>query len=319
MSISGDESCCSTSTSSTASGVKQRSHDDGDGCIAVHKNVSKWTQLDLDNLGIHYDKSSVPISRLVDFAKETGWKRSLYTVPQTHECLLTFEKIMEECFTVFIPFDDFKRHMPRQNVVEYFQYINDNRENFAEEMKKTEKEMNLSENDKRLFSMLQFKIQDYFSSLGRFVIARGDGPVPEILYTQLFMDFSRIFFLSPQLGESKRIRMKIGNQEVVCIPDLRFEQFPGPQLITLLSMLTELIFTYLELSEDHIDLIQKGQSFDEKSASIHYTRPFDYWNPEDRKEICSTLFWLGHVQTYTERQWGLQNKSLITPFQSMKT
>lgn len=50
----------------------------------------------------------------------------------------------------------------------------------------------------RLFSMLQFKIQDYFSSLGRFVIARGDGPVPEILYTQLFMDFSRIFFLSPQ-------------------------------------------------------------------------------------------------------------------------
>ena len=50
----------------------------------------------------------------------------------------------------------------------------------------------------RLFSMLQFKIQDYFSSLGRFVKARGDGPVPEILYTQLFMDFSRIFFLSPQ-------------------------------------------------------------------------------------------------------------------------
>ncbi|XP_078325831.1 uncharacterized protein LOC111122863 isoform X5 [Crassostrea virginica] len=235
MSISGDESCCSTSTSSTASGVKQRSHDDGDGCIAVHKNVSKWTQLDLDNLGIHYDKSSVPISRLVDFAKETGWKRSLYTVPQTPECLLTFEKIMEECFTVFIPFDDFKRHMPRQNVVEYFQYINDNREKFAEEMKKTEKEINLSENDKRLFSMLQFKIQDYFSSLGRFVKARGDGPVPEILYTQLFMDFSRIFFLSPQLGESKRIRMKIGNQEVVCIPDLRFEQFPGPQLITLLN------------------------------------------------------------------------------------
>lgn len=81
----------------------------------------------------------------------------------------------------------------------------------------------------------------------------------------------------------------------------------------------QLIFTYLELSEDHIDLIQKGKSFDEKSASIHYTRPFDYWNPEDRKEICSTLFWLGHVQTYTERQWGLQNKSLITPFQSMKT
>lgn len=149
MSISGDESCCSTSTSSTASGVKQRSHDDGDGCIAVHKNVSKWTQLDLDNLGIHYNKSSVPISRLVEFAKETGWKRSLYTVPQTPECLLTFEKIMEECFTVFIPFDDFKRHMPRQNVVEYFQYINDNRDKFAEEMKKTEKEINLSENDKR--------------------------------------------------------------------------------------------------------------------------------------------------------------------------
>ena len=42
-----------------------------------------------------------------------------------------------------------------------------------------------------------------------------------------------------RLGESKRIWMKIGNQEVVCIPDLRFEQFPGPQLITLLVMLTE--------------------------------------------------------------------------------
>ncbi|XP_062616906.1 uncharacterized protein LOC134278622 [Saccostrea cucullata] len=152
--------------------------------------------------------------------------------------------------------------------------------------------------------------------------------------------------------------MKIGKQEVVSAPDLRFEEYPGPQLITLLRMSnevsiscgepdsiskedfsiqslpehilgqhgadlildidnsvfypgilgiiclrTKLIFTYLELTEDHINLIQKGTPMGAKGASIQYTRPYNYWSPEDRKEIYRTLLWLGHLQTASEWHW----------------
>ncbi|XP_061179932.1 uncharacterized protein LOC133188497 [Saccostrea echinata] len=119
------------------------------------------------------------------------------------------------------------------------QYINENRQKLWEDLTKLEKQTNFGEKEKRLLNVLHLKVQDYLSSLGRFVVARGDGPVPEIAYIQLVMDFLRIFFLLPQLGKSKTTQMKIGKQDVVSAPDLRFEECPGPQLITLLRMSDE--------------------------------------------------------------------------------
>nr|XP_022291942.1 uncharacterized protein LOC111103173 [Crassostrea virginica] len=109
------------------------------------------------------------------------------------------------------------------------------------------------------------------------------------------MKFSEIFSLQPELGDTRKTHINIGKQEVISIPDLRFIRYPKHYLGTILVMLTEIIFTFL--NEDHYKSIEKGLPCDKKRASISYTKPFDYWNPEDREAIYSSLFWLGHLQS----------------------
>ncbi|XP_062579480.1 uncharacterized protein LOC134241457 [Saccostrea cucullata] len=353
MMAASEESCSLTFADTSAQNLKE-SNDVNE----VYRDVSKWTQVDLNKIGIHYSEYAISLRRLEELAKKSSCTQNSSGITRVPACLSTLENFLTDHFKLCIPHDNLKRHLPRQNVVEYLQYINESRQKLWEDLSMFEKQTNLGDEEKRLLNVLHLKVQDYLSSLGRFMVARGDGPVPDITYTQLVMDFLRIFFLFPQLGKSKTTHMKIGKQEVVSAPDLRFEEYPGPQLITLLRMSnevsiscgepdsiskedfsiqslpehilgqhgadlildidnsvfypgilgiiclrTKLIFTYLELTEDHINLIQKGTPMGAKGASIQYTRPYNYWSPEDRKEIYRTLLWLGHLQTASEWHW----------------
>ncbi|XP_078312165.1 uncharacterized protein LOC111133673 isoform X1 [Crassostrea virginica] len=93
--------------------------------------------------------------------------------------------------------------------------------------------------------------------------------------------------------------MRIGDVVVSGVPDLYFwTRIPENSVATV--AVTEIIFTYLEISPDHVALIQECGGVECKlklnkrpSGRIYYTRPYDYLKEEDRNEILEFMFWLG--------------------------
>ncbi|XP_048740823.1 uncharacterized protein LOC125654794 isoform X3 [Ostrea edulis] len=204
----------------------------------------------------------------------------------------------------------------------------------------------------REYDFFKTRTYDFLVYLGKFQEIRATCPCKEIQYTNLFMEFSKIFALKPEVGEIRERRIRIGSQTVVCIPDVRFLRYPQiadhsllvmhtevnlikpsddqeetfdihklttqtlglhggellaerkfsifkPGVLGIICLRTKLIFTFMEMTEDHYNCIERGRSCDEHHAKIIYTKPYDYLNEEEREEMYSLLFWLGYLQQCT--------------------
>lgn len=61
---------------------------------------------------------------------------------------------------------------------------------------------------------------------------------------------------------------------------------------------TKVFFTYLKITEDHYSNIKKkGKAAKTDTAKISYTKPFDFMQADDRKEILEPLFRLARLQS----------------------
>lgn len=61
---------------------------------------------------------------------------------------------------------------------------------------------------------------------------------------------------------------------------------------------TKVIFTFLQISQFHYQLIRdKGKVGKTSRATISYTRPYDYMDASDRNQLVDAFFWFGQVQS----------------------
>ena len=59
----------------------------------------------------------------------------------------------------------------------------------------------------------------------------------------------------------------------------------------------QMIFTYLEVTQAHFQTIIQNGEVPTTEAVIFHTRPYDYMNAADRKEIYEHMFWFGFLQS----------------------
>lgn len=82
----------------------------------------------------------------------------------------------------------------------------------------------------------------------------------------------------------------------------RSSSFFRPNVVGFLCIGTKVIFTYLDIDQDHYEMIlEKGEAVDTNKATISYTRPFDFMDAYDRHEILELFFWFGFVQSNAYR------------------
>lgn len=83
----------------------------------------------------------------------------------------------------------------------------------------------------------------------------------------------------------------------------RDSSFFRPNVVGILCTGTKVIFTYLDIDQEHYEKLQeKSEEVDcTNKATISYTRPFDYMDVRDRHQILELFFWFGFVQSKVNR------------------
>ncbi|KAK3105701.1 hypothetical protein FSP39_003813 [Pinctada imbricata] len=71
--------------------------------------------------------------------------------------------------------------------------------------------------------------------------------------------------------------------------------FPG--VLGIICIGTQIIFTFLNITNDHYEEILDDAVDRKHKASIMYTRPYDFMDEADRNELLEPFFWLGCIQT----------------------
>ncbi|XP_061181239.1 uncharacterized protein LOC133189861 [Saccostrea echinata] len=240
ISCSESSSVSSRTSSSRSEGLRKYKLTSSDEPTQIFKkNVSKWKQVDLDALGIFYDQAALPLSTLIARTKQVAWRGQMYRMTTTPDHLHTFEEIMKESITLTLPYETGPRPVTSVEAVTLVAEIEETREKFFDYSMQVKEKLNLSKEKEKEFLLWQSRTHDFLKFLGKFQEIRTSCPVRESQYTNLFMKFSEIFSLQPELGDNRKAHISIGKQEVVSIPDLRFIRYPKHTLGTLLVMLTE--------------------------------------------------------------------------------
>ncbi|XP_061194580.1 uncharacterized protein LOC133202723 [Saccostrea echinata] len=350
-------SSVSDSEERNASKFKRRKSDlisSDEPLYAFKENTSRWQQADLEALGIIYDQNDIPLYKLIDRVKQVAWRGHVYKSTLSPEHLSVFANLMKEFLTLCLPFENGPRPVTFVEAVSLIAEIEETREKFYNHTLQAKALLDsLTKETKREYLLWQARTYDFLKYLGIFQESRSSCPLRKSQYTNLFMKFTEIFSLQPELGGNREASIAIGQQKTVSSPDVRFVSYPRfapatvliahsevsyfshkkektesaadfdihelspsilgqhggellaerhssfftPGVLGMICLKSTIIFTFLEISEDHYRCVKKGLDCREKVASICYTKPYDYWDPKDRDEIYSTLFWLGHLQS----------------------
>jgi hypothetical protein len=57
------------------------------------------------------------------------------------------------------------------------------------------------------------------------------------------------------------------------------------------------MFLFLNITNDHIEALEKGTSLEGKNATISYTETYDILTPEGRSEIMDILLYFAAIQS----------------------
>ncbi|KAK3106636.1 hypothetical protein FSP39_024166 [Pinctada imbricata] len=125
------------------------------------------------------------------------------------------------------------------------------------------------------------------------------------------MAFSKMFFLHPEGGKAYRSYLGIKDVAVMGNPDIRYMMPRKEEIGEKLFIVTEIIFTFLTVTNDQFDDILIGVGNKTQTSSIIYTRPYDYMDEADRNELMEPLFWLGYIQSVGYSIYGSAQVSFI--------
>ncbi|XP_063398593.1 uncharacterized protein LOC134683319 [Mytilus trossulus] len=213
--------------------------------------ASDWKREELGDIGVYFAQKPTPLSDLFDKLKSQKGRR--VTMPGFTEQLVNFTKEV-------LPFSlndinwnkDVNICYDREReAIKQIQEVQRHLVDFAD---KSESQSPFSI-DKLAKRLLRRWFEDTFDFLAEVkeMLEKLNNPMPshgvpkedrkvlkETAFTHLFMKFTEIFFLKPEVGENKKTVLKIRNKVVGCVPDIRFyEHDVEGRWSHLLVMLTE--------------------------------------------------------------------------------
>ncbi|XP_061172019.1 uncharacterized protein LOC133181549 [Saccostrea echinata] len=368
----------SSSSSDTATNYRARpkkSHLHADRHV-----ISKWTTKTLVEYGITYDNNPISIeefsAKIQSRAREVCDKKmpdflSILKMLCKRGLIFSLEVPEKETLKSLDIISD-SMTKARKILNDFDAFINDI-------LIKEEEYLGKEWRNKALFFAWSHNVRSFLNYYKKFLDKMNSSmteswlakPDREACLKELFMVFSKIFFLEPELGDKEVKRLIIGSHVVSCIPDIRFtwlntiqrsvlmmlteakkdEPFPenrqfesrktktsggnlsdsdqtfgnyihrilsinvlgqhGGELLSELrssafapTMVvgcickgTEIIFTYMEMTQNHLNKIVYDGKCEGESSLIRYTKPLNYLMEEDRNKCLDLLFLLGFMQT----------------------
>ncbi|CAC5403983.1 unnamed protein product [Mytilus coruscus] len=222
-------------------------------CLPEEKRLraSEWKREELGDVGVHFAQNPTPLSDLLDKLKSQ--KGTRVTMPGFTEHLIKFTKEV-------LPFSlndinwnkDISICYDREReAMEQIQEVQRNLVDFAE---RSEGEIPFSADKlaKRLLHRWFEEIFDFLVEVKEMLqklnnpnlshgVSNEDTTIlKDSAFTLLFMKFTEIFFLKPEVSENKRTVLKIRNKVVGCVPDIGFYEHDCERhRARLLVMLTE--------------------------------------------------------------------------------
>ncbi|KAK3102169.1 hypothetical protein FSP39_009300 [Pinctada imbricata] len=327
-------------------------------------HTSDWKNSHLQSLAIFYKDECVPLQEIIGCMKSLCVPRSRpldddsHYVPHIVNEIVAFTK---QIWSSSVKTEDLQQAGEFRHTME--QLLQMKRDFFSNENHfRTEHSDLLKDNlNFRIFNDWCSHMMRFLSWLDIFLRRLRDDVLNEGACTQLFMQFSMIFLLVPEIGESLKSQMWIGGDKVSGIPAVRFSRFSmndksdtvqivtmaemkdldsakrkccnphnpvfkahenlsnsllgqhgiellleakrsyfRPKAFGMICISSKIIFTYLDIDNDHLRVINGDNEKDcchNYRSYIHYSRPFDFMNAEDRSEILEALFLFGYIQS----------------------
>ncbi|XP_048749290.2 uncharacterized protein LOC125661348 isoform X2 [Ostrea edulis] len=331
---SADESCSSWSTPVS---VKKRNYGlPFTDKLEIPPSVSSWTRHVANKLGIVYHKKPTDVAEF--FKISEGSREFIYPfkgenkqildslVSVTQKKLCKARKLNGTVFS-----EEAAQCISYLHAAASFQEI-------MADLDKLEKEASNQSSESRYLRRSHIKLEEFFMQLNKFYIKRGDElskkevtckrtmkigdisatSVPDLCF---WAPFPLAYFTCYSIGVVTVTEVKVEQKEqgddesfdistAVC--DQVLGQHAGELLLEIrdsafenvalgiICMQTKIIFTHLEIGQEHLAMIQRNGDVDgrfevdgRESGTIYYTKPYDYMNESDRSEILEFLFWLG--------------------------
>ncbi|XP_048750468.2 uncharacterized protein LOC125662331 isoform X1 [Ostrea edulis] len=207
-------------------------------------SVSNWTTKTLNEYGIMYKNNPVTIEEFTNTIKSKANEVCEKTDPDFLSTLVMLSK-RGLAFSLDIP-ERVKENKLSESSDKVLQILRDFDAFVNEILEKEEKYIGSEVRNKTLFFTWTYSVRSFLNYYKKFLeivnISLAESmltkPVMEAHLHELFMVFSRIFFLEPELGSKEVKRLIIGTKVVSCIPDVRFTCL-NPQKHGVLMMLTE--------------------------------------------------------------------------------
>ncbi|XP_063439676.1 uncharacterized protein LOC134720977 [Mytilus trossulus] len=233
------------------------SSDPSDNSALFNRNEKRfraleWKREELGDIGVYFSENPILLSDLLDKLKSQ--KGTRVSMPGFMKHLIEFTKEV-------LPFSlndinwnkDISICFDREReAMEQIQEVQRNLVDFAD---RTESEIPFSV-DKLAKRLLRRWFEDTFDflvevkemlqklnnpNLSHGVSKEDTTILKDSAFTHLFMKFTEIFFLKPEVGENKKTVLKIRNKIVGCVSDTAFYEHDGERhRARLLTMLTEL-------------------------------------------------------------------------------
>ncbi|XP_069136070.1 uncharacterized protein [Argopecten irradians] len=94
-------------------------------------------------------------------------------------------------------------------------------------------------------------------------------------------------------AQDSKVLGQHGGQLLAEIPNSIFTH----QVLGSICLKTKIIFTFLDIKEDHFDRIKTSKSLEGDRATIYFSKPYDFLIAEERDEILDIFALLGFVQS----------------------
>lgn len=314
------------------------------------KSASKWTLKKFNDIKLKYNDTCVTLAYF------------------SEKFLNHLRNTSDDFETVHTTLD--KKKLDINSYMEtYWNFTIDIKERRTNRIEKALEKLNCASDEDEDLIRWRTNLKEFLTGLC--MVLQRPGGFSECVFTQLFMAFSRIFSLYPELGEMYMRGCYINEKKVNGKPDVRFETFPTledstssdsddshstettwePKLVLVtevkkkernfvrqwrprslrkeqlsahvkiqhgLELLIEIntslfepdvfgcicidtyiIITHLRVDQDNLKALRKTGSLN-RYETIQYSRPYDYLDKTDRREIVHILLFIGYMQANSE-------------------
>lgn len=183
-------------------------------------SASSWTVNNLNAINVTYAKNHTRLKIFTDRVKRLS--SNLDTLYGERKILIGNNTREYWDFTVKITENQTSEIKEIKEIKEALRRLNDATQNGSSE-------------SQRLFDRWRTNLTEFLNGLHMVILRPPDLRPPDLrpddrreaVYMQLFMAFSRIFFLYPELGEMYLRKCNIGSKSVTGLPDVCFETLPN--------------------------------------------------------------------------------------------